>query len=301
MKKWILSLTLAAGVVGLAACGNNSGEKVATSKAGDVTKDELYEAMKEKYSPQMEQALQELMYKKVLSEKYDVSKDELDKKFKEAKNQLGSQYDMFLTQYSLDEEGFKDVLELEILRNKAATAGVKVSDKELKDYYKKWQPEIKVRHILVEDEAKANEVKQKLDKGEKFEDLAKKYSSDQGSAQNGGELGWVNNEGRKQFVPEFTKALETLKKGEISEPIKSQFGYHIIEVTDVKEKQSFDKLKGQLEDELKMTKVDPEKAQMKLEKELKAADIKVEDKDLKKAFEDLSDAKKEDSDKKEKQ
>lgn len=289
MKKLILSASLLAGAAGLAGCGAGD-DVVATSKAGDVTQQELYDAMKEKYSPQMEQALQELMYNKVLSEKYEVSDKELDKELKEAKEQLGPQYEQFLAQYNLDEEGFKDFLKLELLREKAALSDIKVTDKELKEYYDKWQAPIKVRHILVEDEKKAKEVKEKLAKGEKFADLAKEYSSDPGSAQNGGDLGWVDNQMREQFVPEFTKALDTLKEGQVSEPVKSQLGYHIIEITDKKEKKPLKEMKAELTEEVKKSKADPETVQKKLDKELKAADVEVKDKELKGAFESLSDS-----------
>ncbi|KAB7704945.1 peptidylprolyl isomerase PrsA [Bacillus aerolatus] len=299
MKKWILSASLLAGAVGLAGCGAGN-DVVATSKAGDVTQEELYNAMKEKYSPQMEQALQEIMYKKVLSEKYEVTDKELDKELKEAKEQLGPQYEAFLAQYNLDEKGFKDFLELELLREKATLSEIKVTDKEVKEYYEKWKAPIKVRHILVEDEKKAKEVKDKLAKGAKFEELATEYSADPGSAQNGGDLGWVDNQGRQQFVPEFTKALDTLKKGQVSEPIKSEFGYHIIEITDTKEKKPFKDMKAELTKELKLSKADPEAVQKKLDKELKAADVKVEDKNLKGAFESLSGADNESKETKEK-
>ncbi|GLY11249.1 peptidylprolyl isomerase [Pseudobacillus badius] len=289
MKKWILSASLVAGAVGLAGCGAGD-DVVATSKAGDVTQQELYDSMKEKYSPQMEQALQEVMYKKVLSEKYEVSDKEVDKELKKAKEQLGPQYEAFLAQYNLDEKGFKDFLKLELLREKAALSDIKVTDKEVKEYYDKWQPPMKIRHILVEDEKKAKEVEDKLAKGEKFDALAKEYSSDPGSAQNGGDLGWVDSQSREQFVPEFSKALDTLKKGEISKPVKSDLGFHIIEITDMKEKKPFKDMKPELTKELKQSKADPETIQKKLDKELKAADVKVKDEDLKGAFGGLSDS-----------
>lgn len=84
-------------------------------------------------------------------------------------------------------------------------------------------------HILVDTEAEAQQVLDRLAKGEKFEDLAKQLSKDTGSATNGGDLGWV---GRGQFVPEFEKAIfDDLKPGETTkQPVKSQFGYHIIKV-----------------------------------------------------------------------
>ncbi|WP_309086791.1 peptidylprolyl isomerase [Domibacillus sp.] len=289
MKKWALPLSLAAGVLALSGCGNSEGNVIATSKAGDVTDMELYAEMKEKYGPQMEQALQELMQKKVLSDKYEVTDEELDKEVKTAKEQLGDQYEMFLAQYGLDEDGFKEFLKLELLREKAALADIKVTDKEVKEYYDSWQPEIQVSHILVEDEAKAKEVKQKLADGGDFAELAKEYSTDTGSAENGGSLGWIDNAGRAQFVPEFTKALSTLKVNQVSEPVKSDYGYHIIKITDQKEKASFEKMKSQMTEELKKSKVDSAALQEKLDKVMKDADVEVKDEDFKGAF-DTEDA-----------
>jgi len=280
MKKWILSLSLAAGMVVLAACGNGGDDTVVKTNEGNITKEDLYNAMKEKYPQQTQQALQELVYKKVLSEKYKVSNKELNDELQKTKDQLGSQYEAFLAQYGMDEKGFKDYLKLELLEQKAATADIKISDKELKNYYKKWQPEIKVRHILVDDEKTANEIKAQLDKGAKFEDLAKKYSKDTASANNGGDLGWIDYQGRKQFVPEFTKALDTLKVKEISKPIKTEYGYHIIQITDKKKKKPFNEVKDQLKEELKLSKVDQTKMQKKLNEVLKDANVKVEDKDF---------------------
>ncbi|MBM7586425.1 foldase protein PrsA [Bacillus pakistanensis] len=290
MKKWIISVTLATSVIGLAGCngdGGDNGDVVAKTEAGDITKDELYSAMKEKFTPQMEQALQELVYTKVLSEDFKVSKEEVDEKFKEAKDQLGPQFEMFLQQYNLDEKSFKEYLKLQLLQEKAATADVKISEDELKKYYENWKPEIEVRHILVDDEKTAKEVKQKLSEGAKFEELATEYSKDPGSAENGGSLGWVDNQGRQNFVPEFSKALETLKKGEVSEPIKTDYGYHIIEVTDTKEKKSFDKMKKELEKEMKLAEVTPEKIQKTMKEQIEKADLDIKDKDLEKAFDQV--------------
>ncbi|OAH59458.1 peptidylprolyl isomerase [Domibacillus aminovorans] len=289
MKKWALPLSLAAGVLALSGC-NGDGNVIATSKAGDVTDMELYAEMKEKYGPQMEQALQELMQKKVLSENYEVTDEELEKEMKTAKEQLGDQYEMFLAQYSLDEEGFKEFLKLELLREKAALADVKITDDEVKKYYDAWQPDINVSHILVEDEAKAKEVQQKLADGGDFAKLAKEYSTDPGSAENGGSLGWIDNAGRAQFVPEFTKALGTLKVNEVSKPVKSDYGYHIIKITKQKEKGSFEDMKDQMTNELKKSKIDSDTLQTKLDEEMKAADVKVTDEDLKGAFETENDA-----------
>jgi len=277
MKKWVLSLTLAAGVLSLSACNTaNNSDVVAETKAGNITKDELYEAMKAKAG---ESILQELVYDKVLSEKFPVTDKELDEKVKELKEQLGANFDMALAQYGMkSEDDLKKMLKTGMMQEKAAIKDIKVTEDEVKKHYDDYKPEIKARHILVADEATANEVKKKLDEGAKFEDLAKEYSTDSGSAANGGDLGWF---GPGNMVPEFEEAAYKLKVDEISGPVKSEHGYHIIQVTDKKEKKSFDEMKEKMEYEVKVSKLDQEKIQKAMERELKDANVKIKDKDLK--------------------
>ena len=95
--------------------------------------------------------------------------------------------------------------------------------------------EYKARHILVETEDQANKILADLKKGAKFEDIAKKQSKDPGSGANGGDLDWA---APGSFVPEFSEAMIKLKKGETTPaPVKSQFGYHIIRVDDIRQAQ----------------------------------------------------------------
>ena len=93
----------------------------------------------------------------------------------------------------------------------------------------KGKEEVKASHILVDTEEKAKEAKKKLSKGAKFADVAKEFSSDKSTSASGGTLGYFT-EG--QLVPEFEKKAFSMKVGEISDPIKTQFGWHIIKVED---------------------------------------------------------------------
>ncbi|MEH7884559.1 peptidylprolyl isomerase [Bacillus sp. JJ1609] len=283
MKKLLLSLTVAAGVIGLSACsGDNdsSSEVLVETKAGNITKDELYESMKDKYG---EQALQELLYQKVLAKNYKVTDKEVDAKVAELKKELGDNFELVLQQNQLkDENELKKVLKDQMLMEKAALKDVKVSEEDVKKSYENYKPEIKASHILVKDEKTAQEVKKKLDGGAKFEDLAKEYSQDPGSAANGGDLGFF---GPGKMDPAFEEAAYALEVNEISEPVQSQHGFHIIKVTEKKEKESYDKMKDKLEYDLKLAQVDANKIQEVMKRELKDADVEIKDKDLKGAAE----------------
>ena len=122
---------------------------------------------------------------------------------------------------------------------KSVVEPVKVSDKEVKDYYDENidqftnKESVTASHILVEEEDTANEVLNKLNDGADFSELAKEYSID-GSAQQGGNLGSFT---RGRMVKPFEEAAFALEIGEISDVVKSQFGYHIIKVTDKKEEE----------------------------------------------------------------
>jgi peptidyl-prolyl cis-trans isomerase C len=94
--------------------------------------------------------------------------------------------------------------------------------------------EYRARHILVETKEQAEAIIASLKKGGKFEDIAKKQSKDPGSGANGGDLDWA---APGNYVKEFSQAMIALNKGEVSAPVQSQFGFHIIRLDDVREAQ----------------------------------------------------------------
>ncbi|MET4575202.1 peptidylprolyl isomerase [Ottowia thiooxydans] len=127
--------------------------------------------------------------------------------------------------------------------------------------------EYKARHILVEKEDQAKAIIAQLKKGGNFDDIAKKQSKDPGSGANGGDLGWANPAG---YVPEFSDALKKLNKGQTTDaPVKSQFGYHVIRVDDIREAKApelpkFDDVKPQIAQQMQQQKL------MKYQEELRA-------------------------------
>jgi peptidyl-prolyl cis-trans isomerase C len=135
-----------------------------------------------------------------------------------------------------------------------------VSDVEARAEYDKFRSqstgtEYRARHILVESEDEAKKLIGQIKGGAKFDELAKKSSKDPGSGANGGDLDFAKPEA---YVPEFGKAMVALKKGEMTDtPVKTQFGYHIIRLDDVREAQfpEFDAVKPQIEQRLAQVKL----------------------------------------------
>jgi parvulin-like peptidyl-prolyl isomerase len=121
--------------------------------------------------------------------------------------------------YGISEQTLRSVYEIQILRKK-------LMEQQVKDV-PTTETQVLARHILVDTEAEAKAVEELLSQGVDFAEVARKYSKDTGSGQNGGELGWAPP---SNYVTEFADAVSTLPIGQISEPVKSQFGYHIIQV-----------------------------------------------------------------------
>ena len=149
-------------------------------------------------------------------------------------------YEKQLAEQGLSDKQVRNDIRAQIVSEKIfaqVTKDVKVTDKQIEDYYTKnkaqySQPESRdVRHILVKTKAKADDLYRQLQGGADFAALAKKFSEDTGSKANGGKL----TISKGQTVAPFDKAAFSLKKNAISKPVKTEFGYHIIQpLTDVK-------------------------------------------------------------------
>lgn len=135
-----------------------------------------------------------------------------------------------------------------------------VTDEEVKAEYDKFVAtnggkEYRARHILVEKEDEAKAIIASLKGGAKFEDIAKKQSKDPGSGANGGDLDWAN---AASYVTEFSEAMIKLEKGQMTqEPVKSQFGWHIIRVDDVRQAQlpKLEEIKDQISQQMQQQKL----------------------------------------------
>ncbi|MEW6409119.1 MAG: peptidylprolyl isomerase [Nitrospirota bacterium] len=134
-------------------------------------------------------------------------------------------------------EDFKKAALLDIVLQREIEAKVSIKDEDVKKYYDTHPDEFKANgkvrasHILVGTEAEAKKIKERLRKGEDFAKLAVKFSQDRETAKRGGDIGLF---GRGQMIPEFEQAAFNLKVGEVSDIIKTQYGYHLIKLTDKK-------------------------------------------------------------------
>ncbi|MBP1947334.1 peptidylprolyl isomerase [Virgibacillus litoralis] len=280
MKKLAIAVTLSATILGLTACNSDesdNSEVVAETKAGNVTKEEFYQELKDTNGASV---LQQLVTVEVLNDKYDVSEEEVDKELKSVKDQLGDQFQQAIQQQGFkDEEAFRKMLRISLLQEAAVAEDIEIKEEDLKKQYERMKTEVQAQHILVEDEKTAKEVKQKLSDGGDFAKLAKEYSTDTSNAEDGGKLGYFSS---GKMVPAFEDAAYNMEVGEVSDPVQTEHGFHIIKVTDKREKEedigSFEDNKQDIRRSILNQRMDPQKAREKINKLIEDAevDIKVE-------------------------
>lgn len=278
MKRLAMTAALAASVFTLTACTSNAedteSEAIVETNGGEgeVTKEEFYQELKKANG---EQVLQQLVMKEVLANNYDVSDEEVNKELESMKEQYGDQFDMVLQQYGMSsEEEFKETIRFSLLQEQAASEDIEISEEEMQKYYDRMKTEVQASHILVKDEETAKEVKQKLEDGQSFDTLASEYSQD-GSAQQGGKLGYFSV---GKMTPKFEDAAYALEVGEVSDPVETQFGYHIIKVTDkrdVEDVESFEDAKADIKRTITSQKIDQAALQEKMNQMMQEAEIDV--------------------------
>ncbi|MBA2174570.1 peptidylprolyl isomerase [Halobacillus locisalis] len=278
MKRLAMTAALAASVFTLSACTSNAddteSEAIVETNGGEgeVTKEEFYQELKKANG---EQVLQQLVMKEVLANNYDVSEEDVNKELESMKEQYGDDFDMVLQQYGMSsEEEFKETIRFSLLQEQAASEDIEITEEEMQKYYDRMKTEVQASHILVKDEETAKEVKQKLEDGQSFDTLASEYSQD-GSAQQGGKLGYFSV---GKMTPKFEDAAYALEVGEVSDPVQTQFGYHIIKVTDkrdVEDVESFEEAKADIKRTITSQKIDQAALQEKMNQMMQEAEIDV--------------------------
>ena len=312
MKKLVVSMLLVLLLV--TGCGKtptlkNGEDAVVDLKEGAISVDDLYQEMKSKYALNV---LLDMIDTKILNEKYESNADEekyVTQMVEQTslyyeyvyKSQYSSYAEFILAQYGVStEEGLKNVIRLSYRRNLVAKEYAKtlVSNSEINKYYDTdIVGDMKVSHILITVDAKddatdeekatakenaynkAKELITKLDEGSDFAELAKENSKDS-SASNGGDIGYFNDGDNEEA---FFEAAKKLKVGEYTkEPVETKYGYHIIKLTDKKDKVALDEVKDKITTTLADKKIEEDskistKALIELRKK---SNVSFEDKDL---------------------
>ena len=247
--------------------------KIVTFEGGDVTQGELDEFAEQsgvpKDDPQYQATVQQILPQLVSVEiakayaqehNITVSDKEVDQELAKLKEQVGDQarssgqdvsnqeaYEQALKQNNITEDQLReDIREnLPVQKVQERVAGdAEPSDEEIQKYYEQNKEaefttpaQRCVRHILFtkDQKEKAEDVKQQLEDDGDFAELAKENSEDPGSAENGGDLGCL---GKGETVPEFEQAAFGAEQGEIVGPVQTEFGYHVLQITDAKPEQT---------------------------------------------------------------
>lgn len=299
-------------------CGNNAELKdnntVVKTDEGKITADALYENLRDKYGISV---LVDMIDHQLFDEKYKTDETEeetINAQIEQMKSQYNNDEEAFnaaIQQYLgvEDEDELREMLSLEYKRNLAIEEHVKnsVTDDEIQKYYDdEVIGDMKVRHILIkpettddmsteeqteaEEKAKkeAEDLIKKLDDGADFEELAKEYSDDTGSASDGGLIDYFNKDDNMDEA--FLNASIDLEEGKYTEePVQSSFGYHIILKLDQKKKPKLNKVKNDIIETLAEEKLNEDaalryNALIEIREE---AGIKFNDDSLKKDYDEL--------------
>ena len=315
MKKKIIIMACA--VVLLAGCGNpklqDGKEVVASIKDKNITAEELYEELKDKYGTDVLINLID----EYIADKEVPTTDEINQKVNEQYESQKKQneeyykidFEELLENYGYTVESYKKALLLSYKQEEMVKEYVKstLTEEEIKKYYEdNMYGKITARHILIMPkkssnmtEAETNQKKKeaydlavslikRLDNGEDFATLAKEFSDDTVSAENGGLLDAFDN--KSGYVKEFWEASVNLEVGKYSKtPVESQYGYHIILKEKEEDRPNYDDAKENIKNTLAENKINEDSTnliQKALYKAREKYNLKIEDEDINKVYED---------------
>lgn len=222
----------------LTGCGESS-DYVATVDGEKILQTELDEALRDQYGADM---LDTLINNKIIEleakkEDITVSDDAIQAEYDELVESYGGEDSLqeTLDANGLTKESVKDNIRMYQLTKDVIAASIDITDEELTQYFEEnkddygQQEQVAASHIFLEDEATAKEVEAKIKAGEDFAELAKAYSVDTDTSEDGGDLGYIS---RGQMDEQFEEAAFALEKGAVSGVVQSAEGYHIIKVTE---------------------------------------------------------------------
>lgn len=213
-------------------------EAIASVNGADIDKEELYERMLASSGAATLDLMisDEIVKQEAEKAEVKVSQDEIDAEMKKYGEQFGGMEALqsILKTSGVTEDQLEGDIETYLMIEKLIGPDIEITDEQIKTYFEEnkesfAQPEqVEASHILVATKEEADEVAQKLKDGDSFATLAAEYSTDTATAENGGELGSF---GVGEMATEFEEAAFAMEVDEISKPVETEFGFHIIKVT----------------------------------------------------------------------
>ena len=240
---------------------------VATVNGEEISKDELSDLLLKQAG---QQGLNLLIAQKIVDleatkQNISISADEIEKELEEYYTTYGGadNFTQILELSGSSLEEIKSNLTQNLKIKKLLAPRISVTEAEMKSFFEEnknsfaQEEQVKASHILVETEKEAQDLKGKLAKGEDFAALAKEFSTDTSTKDKGGQLGFF---GRGAMTAEFEKAAFALKTGTISDPVKTEYGYHLIKVEDKRaaEAPNYEKNQDQIKEYLEKQKLEKE-------------------------------------------
>lgn len=264
-KKFGVLILVAVIGLSMVGCTNNGNEEEVVAKVGDmvITKSELYDELVTQNGAQVLDMLvaDKIMQSEVKKQNIVVSDEDIDTELNNMKESYGSEeiFNTELEKYGLTIEDVKKNIKSNLQIESLLEPYVEITDEEMKAYFEQnkssldQEEQVKASHILVDTEELAKEIKSKLDAGEDFSELAKEHSTDKSNSELGGGLGYFS---REKMVTEFSDAAFALQIDEISSPVKTSFGYHIIKLEDKVDAKTatFEEFKDEIKKQIFQTK-----------------------------------------------
>ncbi len=259
----IIVLLLIGGTVVLLNSSSQAGEAVATVNGEEITRDALYEAMLTTSGKDVLDRLimnqlvtQEAKKQGIVVSETEVM-EEIQRVIDESFHGIEEYFHQALSEYGVTVETVKEELKTELFLRKIAESQLDITEEDEREFFAANQAafnireEVEARHILLDSMEEAEKITQMLAEGKDFGELAAEYSIDQASAVQGGNLGFFE---RGKMVPEFEEVAFALEKGQLSNVVESQFGYHIIEVLDREDARevTFEEVRDEVNERLTM-------------------------------------------------